>query len=248
MDLKDFFAQNQELAIAFSGGVDSAYLLYAAIKYGAKVKAYYIKSDFQPQFELDDAIRLAKELDVDMQIIYIDILANTQVRDNPMDRCYYCKKAILSEILKAAAKDGFYILADGTNASDNVKDRPGMIALTELLVCSPLKECGLSKDDIRHLSKEAGLFTWNKPAYACLATRIPTGDRITKEKLQNTESAEKYLSSIGLNDFRVRFYGNAARLQVTQDQLWLVLDKKREIICELEKYYSAVLLDLKVRG
>lgn len=247
MDLKDFFAKNQKLAIAFSGGVDSAYLLYAAIKYGAKVKAYYIKSDFQPQFELDDAMRLAKELGADMQVIYIDILANIQVTHNPTNRCYYCKKTIFSKIIEAAAKDGYTLLADGTNASDDEFDRPGMRALTELLVRSPLKECGLSKDDIRHLSKEAGLFTWNKPAYACLATRIPTGDTITKEKLQNTENAEKYLSAMGFNDFRVRLYGDGARLQVTEKQLPLVLDKRKEIICELEKYYSAVMLDLNIR-
>lgn len=247
MNLKDFFVENPKLAIAFSGGTDSAYLLYAAIKYGACVKAYYVKSAFQPQFELDDALRLAKELGVDMQVIYTDILANKIVTDNPINRCYYCKKIIFTEIIKAATKDQYLVLADGTNASDNAKDRPGMRALTELLVRSPLKECGLSKDDVRQLSREAGLFTWNKPAYACLATRILSGEKITEEKLKKTETVEKYLSSIGFTDFRVRTSKDIAKLQVKEEELLLVLDKRQEILCELEKYYSEVLLDLKVR-
>lgn len=247
MNLKDFFAVNSRLAIAFSGGVDSAYLLYVAIKYGADVKAYYVKSAFQPQFELDDAKRLAKELGIDMQVLYIDILDNSFITDNPSNRCYYCKKAIFTEIVKAAAKEQYTIIADGTNASDSIKDRPGMRALKELSVCSPLRECGLSKDDIRRLSKEAGLFTWNKPAYACLATRIITGEKITKEKLKKTEIAEKYLSSIGFTDFRVRLNGNTAKLQVTEKQLSLVIAKRQEIIYELKKHYDTVLLDLEAR-
>lgn len=247
MDLKDFFSENAKLAIAFSGGVDSAYLLYAAIKYGVDTKAYYVQSSFQPQFELDDAKKLAKELGADMQVIYADVLANAVVADNPTDRCYHCKKIIFTEIAKAAAKEQYHILADGTNASDDASDRPGMRALTELSVRSPLRECGLSKDDIRRLSKEVGLFTWNKPAYACLATRIPNGEKITKEKLQKTEVAEKYLYSIGFVNFRVRMLGDAAKLEVTKDQLPLVLAKRQEIIFELSKYYSAVVLDLQLR-
>lgn len=247
MELEDFFKENPKLAIAFSGGVDSAYLLYAAIKYCASVKAYYVKSAFQPQSELDDAIRLTKELGADMQIIYTDILNNPLIADNPSDRCYHCKKVIFAEIAKAAAKEQYNVLADGTNASDEAADRPGMRALAELSVRSPLKECGLSKDNIRHLSKEAGLFTWDKPAYACLATRIPAGDKITKEKLMITETAENYLSSIGFNDFRVRMCGSAARIQVTEKQLGLALARRQDIVNELGRYYSAVMLDLEIR-
>ena len=141
MELKDFFAENKKVAVAFSGGTDSAYLLYAAIKFGVCVKAYYVKSAFQPQFELDDAKRLAEELGADMQIIYVDILANKVVTDNPCNRCYYCKKIIFTEIAKAAAKDKYFVLTDGTNASDDAKDRPGMRALTEMSVHSPLRDC-----------------------------------------------------------------------------------------------------------
>lgn len=248
MNLQDFFEENPKLALAFSGGVDSAYLLYAAMEHGARIRAYYVKSVFQPRFELDDAKRMADELGADMRILELDVLDDPAVAGNPPERCYHCKKAIFTAIAKAAAEDGYHVLADGTNASDDAGDRPGMRALAELSVRSPLRECGLTKDEIRRLSQEAGLFTWNKPAYACLATRIPTGERITEEKLQRTEAAEDYLSSIGLTDFRVRLFGNAARLQVTEKQLGPVLDRRREIICELKKYYDAVLLDMETRG
>ena len=113
-----------------------------------------------------------------------DVLSDPVVVSNPSDRCYYCKKVIFNMIMEAAAKDGYTVLLDGTNASDDAGDRPGMKALRELQVKSPLRECGLVKSEIRRLSKEAGLFTWDKPSYACLATRIPTGCTITAEKLQ----------------------------------------------------------------
>lgn len=204
MDLKDFFHQNPNVALAFSGGVDSAYLLYAALANGAQVRAYYVKSAFQPRFELEDARRLATELGADMEEIKEDVLADPAIAANPADRCYHCKKRIFAAIAKAATMDGFPVLLDGTNASDDAGDRPGMRALAELSVRSPLRECGLTKDEIRRRSKEAGLFTWDKPAYACLATRIPTGTEITRERLCRTEAAESYLAEIGLTDFRVR--------------------------------------------
>ena len=189
MNLSEFFTENPQVAIAFSGGVDSAYLLYAALQCGAKVRAYYVRSVFQPQFELDDGIRLAKELGADLRILEADVLTPEAVASNPPDRCYHCKKIIFEAIGEAARADGFSVLLDGTNASDEEGDRPGMRALRELSVLSPLRLCGLTKDEIRRLSREAGLFTWDKPAYACLATRIPAGERITEEKLAATEAA-----------------------------------------------------------
>ena len=203
MDLKYFFQENPKVALAFSSGVDSAYLLYAAMENGAQVRAYYVKSVFQPQFELADARRLAAELGADMRELKAEVL-DPAIAANPADRCYYCKKKIFAAIAETAAADGFPVLMDGTNASDNAGDRPGMRALAELSVRSPLRECGLTKDEIRRRSKEAGLFTWDKPAYACLATRIPTGTEITRERLCRTEAAESYLAEIGLTDFRVR--------------------------------------------
>jgi uncharacterized protein len=247
MDLKQFFESVPEAAIAFSGGVDSAYLLYAAMQFGKRVKAYYVKTAFQPQFELEDAFRLAKELGADLQVLEVDILCETAVTANPADRCYYCKKVLFSRILQAAKADGFSVLLDGTNASDDASDRPGMRAISELSVRSPLRKCGLTKGKIRQLSKEACLFTHDKPAYACLATRIPTGELITSEKLQRTERAEAYISQWGFRDFRVRSMGNTAKIQVREGDLSLLMEHREDILEELKKYYTGVVLDLEVR-
>ena len=248
MELERFFAENPRAAVAFSGGADSAYLLYAAVKAGANVKAYYVKTAFQPQFELEDAKKLAGELGTPMQVLPLDILCDQAVTANPPDRCYHCKKRIFSAIRAAAAQDGFSVLLDGTNASDDAGDRPGIRALEELSVRSPLREAGLTKAEIRRLSKEAGLFTHDKPAYACLATRISTGETITAEKLRRTEWAETYLAGLGLRDFRVRAMGNTANLQVRASDLNLVVTHREQIAAELGKAYEGVLLDLEVRG
>lgn len=247
MDLPAFFKENSKVAIAFSGGVDSAYLLCAAKTAGADVRAYYVKSVFQPQFELEDAKRLCAEQDVECKILMADVLASKAVRENPADRCYHCKKLLFTTIAEAAAADGYEMLLDGTNASDEEGDRPGMRALRELSVRSPLRECGLTKEEIRRRSKEAGLFTWDKPAYACLATRIPTGEEITEEKLESTEAAEDFLFSLGFTDFRVRRFGEAARLQFPQEQLAEALKRREKIVKELRQYYKAVLLDMEAR-
>ncbi len=247
MTLQDFFTSHPKTAIAFSGGVDSAYLLYAAKKYAEEVRAYYVKSEFQPRFELEDAVRLAQDIGTDITVLEQSVFSVPQVAENPADRCYHCKTAIFTAVMKAADADGFSVLLDGTNASDDAQDRPGMRALRELSVRSPLRECGLTKQEIRRLSKAAGLFTWNKPAYACLATRISTGEKITTEKLKITELAEDYLFSLGFTDFRVRWQNGHARLQLPEDQLYLLLEKREEILTHLKKYYKSIVLDLEVR-
>lgn len=248
MELSAFFQVHPRVAIAFSGGVDSAYLLYAAVNYGAKVHAYYAKSAFQPQFELDDAKRLAEQLGVALTVIEVDVLRCSQIRANSVDRCYFCKKMLFAKILEQAAADGYDILLDGTNASEDPGDRPGMRALKELSIRSPLRECGLSKEEIRRRAREAGLFTWNKPAYACLSTRIPTGEPITKEKLERTERAENFLFSLGFTAFRIRMSGTAAKLQIPASQMEKVLKNRVRIVRELKQYYSAVTLDLEARN
>lgn len=248
MDLAAFFQKHPKTAVAFSGGADSAFLLYAAVTYGTETKAYFVKSAFQPRFELEDAKRMAACLRADLAVLEADLLCEPEITDNSAKRCYYCKKAIVTRILTAAAEDGFPVVLDGTNASDQADDRPGMQALIECSIRSPLRECGLTKADIRQLSKEAGLFTWNKPAYACLATRIPAGSAITAEKLERTEYAEHVLSSLGLTDFRVRLFGDAAKIQVPITQLDTVLANRTRIVTELKPLYSDVLLDLEVRS
>jgi len=247
MKLSGFFRQNPKAALAFSGGVDSAYLLYAAVKYGANVRPYFVKSAFQPRFELEDARRLAQQLGVELTVLPLDVLATQEVAANPPERCYHCKRAIFSAIAAAAQRDGYTLLLDGTNASDAEDDRPGMRALRELEVRSPLRECGLAKEEIRRLSREAGLFTWDKPAYACLATRIPSGTVITAQALERTEAAENFLFSLGLRDFRVRLLDGHARIQVPASHLPIILEHRVEIKTELKQYYSGVLLDLEAR-
>ena len=247
MTLEQFFAENREVAIAFSGGVDSAYLLYAATRYAARVKAYYVSTAFQPEFELADARRLADELGADMLVLHVDVLSNSAVTANPPDRCYHCKNTLFRQILRAAENDGFSLLLDGTNASDDAGDRPGMRALRELSVRSPLRECGLTKAEIRRLSREAGLFTWDKPAYACLATRIPSGTPIDSETLERVDRAETALRAMGFSDLRVRVYANAARIQLPEAQLARAIQQHEAILNALKGDFPAVLLDLKAR-
>lgn len=247
MELSAYFSAHPKAAIAFSGGVDSAYLLYAAVQSGADVRAYYVKTPFQPQFEYEDAQKLALQLGVEMVTIPVDVLCREEIASNPANRCYFCKRALFSRILEAAAEDGFSLILDGTNASDDDADRPGIQALQELQVQSPLRLCGLTKAEIRRLSKEAGLFTHDKPAYACLATRIPTGERITLEKLEKTEKAEHFLASLGFRDFRVRLDHGKAKIQVRPEDLTLVMENRQEILDTLRQSYDAVVLDLEVR-
>lgn len=248
MTCEEFFARYPRAALAFSGGVDSAYLLYVARQCGAAVRAYYVRSAFQPQFEYEDACRLAAELQAELRVLELDILSDDTVCSNPSDRCYFCKKQIFSSIVRAAREDGFSLVIDGTNASDDAGDRPGMRALSEMSVRSPLRECGLTKPEIRRLSREAGLFTWDKPAYACLATRIPTGCRITAGDLRRTEIAEAHLRELGFRDFRIRQYGDAARIQIPEAQFSRVLACREEILRVCRQYYSAVFLDLEARN
>ena len=247
MTLNEFFSLVPKAAVAFSGGTDSAFLLWAAKECGCEVRAYYGKTAFQPQFELEDARRLASELEVPMTVVEADILSVPEAAANGPQRCYHCKTALFSRLRQAAREDGYTVLLDGTNASDDAGDRPGMRALRELEVRSPLRECGLTKDEVRRRSREAGLFTWDKPAYACLATRIPTGTAVTAEMLAKVENAESALAGLGFVDFRVRVADGAARLQVTGDQMPMVLEKREEILKALAPDFSAVTLDLAPR-
>lgn len=144
----------------------------------------------------------------------------------------------------SAAADGYSVILDGTNASDDIADRPGIRALNELCVISPLRECGITKDEIRALSLNAGIKIWDKPSYACLATRIPTGTAITADMLKNTERAEKELAAIGFSDFRIRYIDGAARIQVRDEQMEKLFKMRGEIIDRLKPYYKAILLDL----
>ena len=192
MELTDFFAQHPKAALAFSGGADSAFVLYSAAACGADIMPYFVRSQFQPAFERADARRLAAALGVPLRELELDVLCEDAIAANPAERCYFCKRRIFGAICTAAAADGYPVVLDGTNASDDRGDRPGMRALEQAQILSPLRLCGLTKAEVRRRSKAAGLFTWDKPAYACLATRVPTGEPITAEKLRAVERSEAF--------------------------------------------------------
>jgi len=247
LTLQDFFAAHPKCAVGFSGGVDSSYLLEEGLRFHADIKAYYVRTPFQPDFEYRDAMKMAKKLSAPLSVIHTDVLQDARVVSNPCDRCYYCKKNIFGSIQKAASEDGYPILIDGTNASDDASDRPGMKALGELDVLSPLRLCGLTKSRIREESRKAGLFTWSKPAYACLATRIETGCTITVPLLKAVEESEQYLYDLGFTDFRVRTDGVNAKIQVHNGQIVSAACHHREIAARLKKDFQSVVLDLEER-
>ena len=247
-NLAAFFHEHPKVALAFSGGTDSAYLLYAARASGCDVRAYYAQSAFQPAFERADALRLAEELGAELRLIPLDVLSVDAVRVNPPDRCYHCKRSIFGALTEAARSDGYHVIIDGTNASDDAGDRPGMCALRELKVLSPLRLCGIGKPRIRELSRQAGLFTWNKPAYACLATRVPSGTPIDRETLEGVEQAESRLFALGFTDFRCRVFHGAARLQFPSSQMERATAMRHEIREALKPWFEIILIDTEDRG
>ena len=248
LELHEFFKQNPRIAVAFSGGVDSSYLLYSAKAAGCDVRAYFIKSQFQPRFELEDATRMADSIGVPLTVVAFDALDDPNIAKNPPDRCYYCKTAILSKLREHAAADGYDILCDGTNADDDESGRPGMRALREQGVISPLRGCRLTKSRIRRLSEQAGLFTHDKPSYACLATRIPADTVITASDLERIERAEDALRGMGFLDVRVRLVPpDGAMIQVTQEQWEAAASQRAGILAAMRSDFGSVTLDMNTR-
>ena len=248
MQLQKFFKLNPRIAVAFSGGVDSSYLLYAARTAGCDVRAYFIKSQFQPRVELNEAIRVAGRLGVALTVDALNIVGITEVANNPPDRCYHCKTQMLSRLRELAKADGFHILCDGTNADDDISDRPGIRALEEQGVYSPLRDSGLTKAEIRHLSKQAGLSTFDKPSYSCLATRIPEGTTITVRLLEKIERAEEKLYEMGYTDLRVRFIPPAgAKIQLLEEQIGNISANHADIRNTFSQDFDTILLDLTPR-
>ena len=201
-------------AVAFSAGVDSTYLLKIAHDVsGSRVFAVTGRTVSTPERELRQAEAVCASLGVRQIVVDIDQLSIPGFADNPPDRCYICKKALFSRFLDVCAREGCAVLIEGTNADDTQDYRPGLRALRELRVRSPLLEAGLTKQEIRTLSHRAGLPTWNKPSLACLATRIPCGETITPEKLAVIDKAEQFLRDNGLGQVRVRLHGRLARIE-----------------------------------
>ena len=251
MDIETYFSMHPKAAVAFSGGTDSAYLLYEASRYAREVQAWYFLTPFQHEQEAEDARRFCDQLGVRLNILKEDVLQLPDVRRNDSQRCYYCKKNMFLGLKQACQEAGFSEVMEGTNASDSPEGRPGYRALQELGILSPLRECGLTKVQIRRRSQEAGLFTASKPSNSCLATRIPEGMEITKELLEKVAVSEKALSAMGFSDFRVRVRGGEkqeiAWIQVPEEQILKAARMHREVTEALKPCFHDIVLDLKPR-
>ncbi|MDR0655847.1 MAG: ATP-dependent sacrificial sulfur transferase LarE [Treponema sp.] len=213
-------------AVAFSGGVDSSFLCAAAFEaLGKRAIAVTIVSPMLPRSEIDCAREVAGLIGIE-HITVEEYGIDDEVAANPKDRCYHCKKIEFSNIIRAARERGIAAVLDGSNTDDMGDYRPGLKALEELGIVSPLREAGMNKQDIRELSRQKGLPTWNKPAFACLASRIPYGETIDREKLRRIENAEEALRRAGFLQFRVRSHGDIARIEVAPEERRRFFDEK----------------------
>ena len=246
--LKSIIKASGKAAVAYSGGVDST-LLSKVCKdvLDANSIAITLVSPMNAKSEMNDAVDLAKEIGIKHFLIYDDEIEE-QVAENPVDRCYFCKKIEFTKILEKAQAEQISIVFDGSNVDDLSDYRPGMRALSELKIISPLREAGLTKSEIRQLSRDLGLRTWEKPAFACLASRVPYGEKITPAKLTKIDKAEEYLRSLGLIQFRVRNHEDMARIEVAPSERSKLFreDLMDEISLKLKSFgYSYVCLELE---
>ncbi len=217
--LKEYIASLGSVAVAFSGGVDSTFLLKTAHDVlGGKAIAITEQTEVFPQRERSDADEFCKKEGIEQIIIKSDVLGIDGFAENPKNRCYLCKRALFKDIKKTASERGIAYVCEGSNVDDDSDYRPGMKAVAELDIKSPLKYAGLTKAEIRALSREFGLNTWDKSSFACLASRFVYGERITKEKLDMVERAEQLLYDEGFSQFRVRMHGDMARIEIKPDE------------------------------
>jgi uncharacterized protein len=242
-----FLGRLNKVAIAFSGGVDSTFLVAAAKQaLGENLVAFTVDAPYIPDWEIKEAKDWIKQTGVKHEIIKAEIPEN--IINNPSNRCYLCKKQIFTNLKSEAKKLGIQFLLEGTNKDDEGNYRPGKKALEELEVLSPLREVGLTKKEIRQLSKESHLPTWNKPAYACLLTRIPYSTTVTKEELARIEKGEVYLFQLGYKGARLRSHGNIARIEFQQEHMNDLSDEKlrREIIKKIKSVgYQFICADIE---
>lgn len=247
-NLLNYMKELGSAAVAFSGGVDSTFLLKVAHEaLGSRAVAATIVSPYIPKWEVEEAKELAESIGIRHEFIEVPEILE-EIRYNPEDRCYLCKNAVFSMIKGFAEGNGLGCVVDGTNADDINDYRPGLGALRELGIKSPLLENGLTKREIREFSKELGLPTWDKPSYACILSRIPYGTRLENEMFSRIENSEKYLMDKGFRAVRVRCHGDLARIEVPGEDMQKLFDAEllQEISAKLKSFgFKYVTMDLQ---
>lgn len=240
----------EDVAIAFSGGVDSTLLLYlcheASLRHGTKVHAYTVHSDMHPLGDIDHARRIAAEAGVEFSELSVDELAEAGIRNNPPDRCYLCKFALFSKIKDKASGQGIVHVVEGTNEDDLHVYRPGLRALKELGIISPLAKFNITKAEVRAMAAERGISVARRPSSPCMATRFPYGTALTYEKMRLVDEAETWLRAQGFSNVRVRVHGDIARIETDADNLERILQIRGAVIDVLKsKGFPYVTLDLE---
>lgn len=238
--LKEILSEIDRPLLAFSGGVDSTFLAGVAAEMELNFKAITIASPFIPEKEIQEAIELSRSLNIEHEIIEVKFDQLGKALNNSPERCYYCKKMIFSKIKKYAEAENRTVI-EGTNQDDQGDYRPGMKALRELEIKSPLFDAGLKKSEIRKLSAEIDLPTWDKPSLSCLATRVSYNSEITEDKLARIEVAEKHLVELGFTQYRVRDHNNLARIEVLPEEREKLFDL--ELLNSLNKKFKELGFD-----
>lgn len=247
--LKKYFVELESVVIGFSGGVDSTFMLQVACEVlpPEKLLAVTAVSAFFPQREMIEAQNFCTERKINHLFMPVDVLKIDGVRQNPNNRCYLCKKTLFTQIKNVAEDNGIRWVCEGSNMDDIGDYRPGMQAITELGIKSPLRHANLSKQEIRNLSQEMNLPTWNKPSFACLASRFVYGEQITEEGLAMVDKAEQLLSNLEFRQFRVRIHGKMARIEIEPSDFTRIIQPeiREKIIKEFTDFgFSYVSLDL----